>query len=156
MKTFLKNNIAIFVICISVLIVAILGSVFVNLGMDWYNTLEKPSQWIPNFVIPIVWTIIYLLFIVILSIFNKNKLLNNKIIIYCALNAILNILCCLIFFTLNQLLIGNIIIILNLFAGTVLIFLLNKTNKFYIYFLYLYPIWLAIATSLNFALWIIN
>lgn len=156
MKTFLKNNIAIFVICISVLIVAILGSVFVNLGMDWYNTLEKPSQWIPNFVIPIVWTIIYLLFIVILSILNKNKLLNNKIIIYCALNAILNILCCLIFFTLNQLLIGNIIIILNLFAGTVLIFLLNKTNKFYIYFLYLYPIWLAIATSLNFALWIIN
>ena len=136
MKTFLKNNIAIFVICISVLIVAILGSVFVNLGMDWYNTLEKPSQWIPNFVIPIVWTIIYLLFIVILSILNKNKLLNNKIIIYCVLNAILNILCCLIFFTLNQLLIGNIIIILNLFAGTVLIFLLNKTNKFYIYFLY--------------------
>lgn len=156
MKTFLKNNIAIFVICISVLIVAILGSVFVNLGMDWYNTLEKPSQWIPNFVIPIVWTIIYLLFIVILSILNKNKLLNNKIIIYCVLNAILNILWCLIFFTLNQLLIGNIIIILNLFAGTVLIFLLNKTNKFYIYFLYLYPIWLAIATSLNFALWIIN
>ena len=156
MKTFLKNNIAIFVICISVLIVAILGSVFVNLGMDWYNTLEKLSQWIPNFIIPIVWTIIYLLFIVILSILNKNKLLNNKIIIYCALNAILNILCCLIFFTLNQLLIGNIIIILNLFAGTVLIFLLNKTNKFYIYFLYLYPIWLAIATSLNFALWIIN
>lgn len=156
MKTFLKNNIAIFVICISVLIVAILGSVFVNFGMDWYNTLEKPSQWIPNFVIPIVWTIIYLLFIVILSILNKNKLLNNKIIIYCVLNAILNILCCLIFFTLNQLLIGNIIIILNLFAGTVLIFLLNKTNKFYIYFLYLYPIWLAIATSLNFALWIIN
>ena len=156
MKTFLKNNIAIFVICISVLIVAILGSVFVNLGMDWYNTLEKPSQWIPNFIIPIVWTIIYLLFIVILSILNKNKLLNNKIIIYCVLNAILNILWCLIFFTLNQLLIGNIIIILNLFAGTVLIFLLNKTNKFYIYFLYLYPIWLAIATSLNFALWIIN
>ena len=156
MKTFLKNNIAIFVICISVLIVAILGSVFVNLGMDWYNTLEKPSQWIPNFVIPIVWTIICLLFIVILSILNKNKLLNNKIIIYCVLNAILNILCCLIFFTLNQLLIGNIIIILNLFAGTVLIFLLNKTNKFYIYFLYLYPIGLAIATSLNFALWIIN
>ena len=156
MKTFLKNNIAIFVICISVLIVAILGSVFVNLGMDWYNTLEKPSQWIPNFIIPIVWTIIYLLFIVILSIFNKNKFLNNKIIIYCVLNAILNILWCLVFFTLNQLLIGNIIIILNLFAGTVLIFLLNKTNKFYIYFLYLYPIWLAIATSLNFALWIIN
>ena len=156
MKTFLKNNIAIFVICISVLIVAILGSVFVNLGMDWYNTLEKPSQWIPNFIIPIVWTIIYLLFIVILSILNKNKLLNNKIIIYCVLNAIFNILWCLIFFTLNQLLIGNIIIILNLFAGTVLIFLLNKTNKFYIYFLYLYPIWLAIATSLNFALWIIN
>ena len=44
MKTFLKNNIAIFVICISVLIVAILGSVFVNLGMDWYKKKKKPSQ----------------------------------------------------------------------------------------------------------------
>ena len=47
---------------VSIIIVAILGSVFVNLGMDWFNFLTKPSQWIPNIIIPIMWTIIYLTF----------------------------------------------------------------------------------------------
>lgn len=44
----------------AVILVAVLGSIFVNLGMDWFDTLIKPSEWVPNIVIPIIWTIIYI------------------------------------------------------------------------------------------------
>ena len=44
-----------------VLIVAVLGSVFVNIGSVWFSSLNTPSEWVPNFLIPIVWTIIYLI-----------------------------------------------------------------------------------------------
>ena len=40
---------------ILIILVAVLGSVFVNLGMEWFNSLTTPSQWLPNFIIPIVW-----------------------------------------------------------------------------------------------------
>ena len=78
------------------------GSVFVNIGMNWFNSLNKPQQWIPDFVIPVVWTVIYLLFFIILSkLFNKNKLKKPTIILL-VINGIINVLWCLIFFTLNH------------------------------------------------------
>ena len=63
-----SNVIQIILVIVSILVVAVLGSIFVNIGIDWFNSLNKPSQWIPNIVIPIVWTIIYLTFGVILTI----------------------------------------------------------------------------------------
>ena len=62
MKEFIKNNLSIILTWAFILVVAVLGSIFVNLGMEWFNELFKPKEWIPNFVIPIVWTIIYVLF----------------------------------------------------------------------------------------------
>ncbi len=41
-----------------VILVAVLGSVFVFLGMDRFSALVKPEQWISNIMIPIVWTVI--------------------------------------------------------------------------------------------------
>ena len=156
MKDFFKNNKYIIILCISILFVAGIGSIFVNLGMDWFNTLLKPSEWIPNFVIPIMWTIIYVLFAIMLSIFIKNKTISNNVIILSIINGILNILWCLIFFALNQLLFGNIIIIINAFFGTLLVNEIVKNNKWYYFLSVIYPIWLYLATSLNTALWILN
>ncbi len=156
MKQFFINNYKIIIICATILVVAILGSTFVNLGMDWYDSLIKPTQWIPNFVIPLVWTVLYLLFAIILSVLSKQNLLTTKDNYLSIANAVFNILWCLIFFTLNQLLIGNIIIIINAFIGTLLLVSLSKIDKKYISLLWLYVIWLLIATSLNVALWILN
>ena len=156
MKEFFKTNYRIITICALILVVAVLGSIFVNLGMDWYANLKKPNEWIPNFVIPLVWSVIYLLFAIILSILSKQNLLTIKTIFLCIFNAIFNVLWCLVFFTLNQLLIGNIIIIINAFIGTLLLVSLNKIDKKYIISLWIYVIWLFIATSLNIALWILN
>ena len=156
MKKFINKYFDVIVICVSILIVAVLGSVFVNIGMNWYNLLIKPKDWIANFIIPVCWTIIYLLSAVILSILAQNKLLNKKIIVLGILNGIFNILWCLIFFTFNQLLLGNIFIIFNCVLGILFLVELLKINKWYTYLMLIYPIWLLIATTLNIALWILN
>lgn len=156
MKDFLKNNLNIIITLVAVFLVAGLGSLFVNMGLEWLEELNKPSEWIPNFVIPIVWSIIYLSFAIIFSILLKQKLVSKKLIILSIVNGILNILWCLVFFTLNQLLLGNILIILNAFFGVLLLIEMIKTNKLYVNLLWIYPFWLFVATTLNLSLWILN
>ena len=140
-----------------ILAVAGLGTLFVGLGMDWFNSLAKPSQWIPNVIIPIVWTVIYLAFAVILALWqnreNNIKLSTNILLI---INGVLNVLWCLLFFTLHLTFVGNISIILNLVAGYLLIADIYKQNKLYGLILLIYPLCLSIATTLNTALWILN
>ena len=59
------NTKNLFFIYLTIFLTAVLGSIFVNLGNEWFNNLIKPKEWIPNFLIPVVWTIIYVLFSVI-------------------------------------------------------------------------------------------
>ena len=152
----LNKNLKIIITIGSILIVAILGSIFVNIGMDWFNGLTKPSMWIPSFVIPIVWTIIYLSFTIILTKWINVKEIPPKTAILLALNGILNIIWCLLFFTLKQTFLGNITIIINCIFGYILIFNIYSQNNLYGKILIIYPIWLSIATSLNTAIWILN
>lgn len=155
--TFLKSNgFKILITIISILLVAILGSVFVNLGMDWFNSLTIPSQWIPNIVIPIVWTIIYLTFGILLSIWITKGGIPRAVVGWLIANGILNVVWCLVFFTLNLTFIGNIVIVLNLIAGIVLFLQIYKYKPVYAIITAIYPIWLSLATTLNLAIWILN
>lgn len=152
-----RNQIKKIIISFAVIIsVAALGSVFVNLGMDWFNGLNKPTEWVPNIVIPIVWTVIYIAFAVVNFIWLKNGDIPTSTAVLMLINGALNVLWCLTFFSLKQLLIGNIVILLNLIAGFVLIVDIFKQKKLFGYILSVYPIWLSIATTLNLALWILN
>ena len=72
------------------------------------------------------------------------------------INGALNILWCLLFFTLKLTFVGNIAIIINLIAGIILWIAIWNEEKLYSYILAIYPVWLAIATTLNTALWILN
>ena len=141
---------------VSVLLVAGLGSLFVNLGMGWFDALKKPTQWIPNFVIPVVWSIIYLLAAIYLFIEIKNDRLGKEEMWWFVANGVLNILWCLVFFTLNQTLLGLVFIVLNLVAGWILFVKISKKQNWLSRILIIYPIWLSIATSLNLCLWILN
>ncbi len=151
-----KDNIKFIIAFVGLLIVAVLGTIFVNLGMDWFDGLTKPSEWIPNIVIPIIWTIIYILFAIYLWFAIKNDRLDYETIALLIANGVFNILWCLIFFTLNSLLWGLIIIIINLIIASILLIEMQQKDKFFSYFLTLYPVWLAIATCLNLACWILN
>lgn len=152
----MSKNSKIAISIISVIVVAVLGSVFVNIGMDWFNELYKPSQWISNIVIPIMWTIIYIIAGIILYLWFKRGDVPKTTLTLFIINGILNVLWCLTFFTLNLTFIGNIVIVLNLIAGILLWMSVNRYEKIYSYYLSIYPIWLSLATTLNLALWILN
>lgn len=141
---------------VALVIVAGLGSVFVSIGNPWFEALIKPSQWIPSFVIPIVWSIIYVAFGVLLILWLLKEDLPLSTFILLIINGVLNVLWCLVFFTLKQTFLGNIVIVLNLIAGFWLIFDIIKYKPLYGYILTIYPVWLSIATTLNIALWILN
>jgi tryptophan-rich sensory protein len=149
-----KSKIAL--IIISIVIVAVLGSIFVNIGMDWFAALNKPSQWIPNIIIPIVWTMIYITFGIVLSVWVSRYNMPRGVVVWLIINGILNILWCLLFFTFKLTFVGNICIILNLIAGIVLFFQIYNFKPIYAIITSIYPIWLSIATSLNTAIWILN
>ena len=87
---------------------------------------------------------------------SKKGGLPRNIVILLILNGILNILWCLLFFTLNQTFGGLVSIILLLIMAYILVINISKYNKFYGYFTALYPIWVSIATTLNIAIWILN
>ena len=146
----------ILLIVLPIVVVAVLGSVFVNLGTDWFGGLNKPSQWIPDVIIPIVWTVIYIAFAVILVLWTNKEDLQKSTMVLLIINGILNVLWCLIFFTLKQTFGGNVAIILNLIFGVALWVNIFTKQKLYSYILAIYPIWLSIATTLNLALWIMN
>ena len=151
-----KNVVKIIIAIVSILIVAVLGSVLVNIGMDWFNALEKPTQWITNIVIPIMWTVIYLTFGIVLSIWIVKVGIPRNVIILLVINGLLNVLWCLVFFTLQLTFIGNIVIVLNLIAGFALFSAIYRTQPLYALLTVIYPIWLSLATTLNTALWILN
>ena len=144
------------IILISIAVVAGVGSVFVNLGMDWFMMLDKPSQFVPNFLIPIVWTVIYVVFAIVLCLMTSIDNIKTKTIILLTISGILNIIWCLLFFTLNLTFWGVVLIILLLTSAYLVVLDLLKYNKPYIYLTVIYPLWVSIATALNLSLWILN
>ncbi|MBE5741182.1 MAG: tryptophan-rich sensory protein [Clostridiales bacterium] len=153
----MKNSVSrVISILLPIVLVAVLGSIFVNLGMDWFDSLEKPSQWIPNVIIPIVWSVIYITFAVILIRWQSEEDIPVAIRVLLIINGVLNVVWCLVFFTLKLTFIGNIVIILNLIFAIALWINIFSQKKVYAYILSIYPIWLSIATTLNTAIWILN
>ena len=139
-----------------VIVVAGLGTLFTQLGMDWFDTLIKPSEWIPNYVIPIVWTVIYLTAGIVLFMWLQHDTMDKSLATLFIINGILNILWCLVFFTFNSLLLGLVVILINLVFAIYLVIQIDKYRPIYARALLIYPVWLLIATGLNLAVWILN
>ena len=55
-----------------------LSSIFVNLGMDEYNTLTKPPLSPPNILFPIAWTVLYLIMSISFSYIYLNSDKNQR------------------------------------------------------------------------------
>lgn len=139
-----------------VAIVALLGSIFTSSGKEWFETLNKPSNWIANYIIPIMWFIIYSLFIAYIICMLRQDKIDKKMKIWLVINGSLNILWCLVYFQLGSLLLGLIVIIINLISSWLLHYQIHKQNNNWQYYLLIYPTWLSIATCLNIATWILN
>lgn len=135
-----------------IIFVAGVGYLFTSYGMTWYKTLKKPTEWLGSMVFVVVWSTIYSLFYIYCI---RNEY-NNKTLNLLLINGILNVLWCLMYFVINTLLGGLIVIIVNLFLAVYLVFEIYKYNKIYGYILSIYPLWIAIATTLNLATFILN
>ena len=85
----MKKNIIITLV--SILVVAGLGTLFAQLGMGWFDGLDKPAEWIPSWIIPIVWTVIYLLFAYVLVKWQNKTPLTKENIILLIINGVLNV-----------------------------------------------------------------
>ena len=156
MRYLKSNSLKIVVTIISILVVAVVGSIFVGIGMDWFNGLTTPTQWIPNIVIPIVWTVIYLTIGIVSIVWITKGGLPKLVVIWLSINGLLNVIWCLVFSTLGLTFIGNVVIVLNLIAAIVLFLQIYKCKPIYAIVITIYPIWLSLATTLNLALWILN
>ena len=141
---------------LAVLVVAILGTIFTNMGLDWLDTLDKPSEWLNKAIIPVVWSVIYISFTIYLLYIAHKEKMNRTLFWYLVINGILNVLWCLIFFTYKNILLGLATININLLSSFFLVKEVFKTNKTWGYYLMIYPTWLTTATCLNLAIWILN
>jgi len=141
---------------LSVSFVALLGSIFVKKGMSWFEKLNKPTEWIPNALIPVMWSIIYVIAALYIIHFIRKEKGNKRIVSLLVINGILNVLWCLVFFTLHGLFMGLVVIILNLISSMLLLKEISKKSEVYSYLLTIYPAWLSIATTLNLSCWMLN
>lgn len=137
-----------------IIVVAVLGTIFVYSGSEWYSNLNKPIEWPPSIIITIIWSIIYSLFYVYAI--NSNYYNDNKLTNLLLINGFLNVLWCFMYFVLNYIFISLIIIIINLIISILTIRIIYQNNKRYAYMLIIYPLWLCIAATLNLAIWILN
>jgi translocator protein len=140
-----------FVICmIIVFAVAGIGSLLTNVG-SWYESIKPPIA-PPNFVFPIVWTLLfYLIGVSLYYSWTENpKEKRKKIAIYYGINFIFNILWSFLFFFLQspKIALGEILLLwVSIFA---MIMFNWKHSRKAAYFLIPYLLWVSFAVVLNY------
>ena len=129
----------------SIISSAYLGGKFTksNTNNNWYNCI-KSNITPPNYIFPVVWTILYILLIKVFKdiLDSKNKLLITLFVI----NLLLNISWTYFYFGQKDIKNAFIIILLILITSMIILYK-NKNNKL----LYLpYVLWIGFATYLNY------
>jgi len=143
-----KLNWFVFISCLVVVfIVAAIGSMFTDTGA-WYESI-KPSISPPNYVFPIVWTILFY-FIAVSLYYSWLALNKKKVMIYYGINFILNILWSYLFFTMKNPSFAFIDIIVLWFSIMFLIVFSWKKSETASYLLIPYLLWVSFATILNY------
>ncbi len=138
---------------ILVLFASLIGSAFMQNQTEssWYQQI-KPSITPPNFVFPIVWTILFILIgiSIYLSLTSAKKKAKNKILFWFIVNLILNSVWTLFYFNLHNPLLALVDLILIIVTIVYLIILTHKSNKLSSYLLVPYLLWVSFAGVLNF------
>lgn len=122
--------------------------------MDWYDSLNKPPLTPPDYVFPIVWSILYLLIAISFSLYASAGGLQDYIgLVLFGLQLLLNIAWSPVFFQARQL--GWSLVIILLMWGFILATLLRfyTTSPASAYLLVPYLVWVSLATYLNAYIW---
>jgi tryptophan-rich sensory protein len=138
----------------------LLGSLIGNIGRPdkWYNNkLKKPELNPPNYIFPIVWTILYLMIgISYYLALSKTKDIKNWILPI--LHLLLNFSYSPMFFYFRELLLSSILTTLILITGLMIIYQFSILDNSLIptYLLIPYIIWLCFANYLSWSIYFIN
>ena len=135
---------------IFVFMFALLGSLFTNTG-EWYEQI-KPSITPPNYVFPIVWTILFLMisFSLYFSIIHSQKNQKKEIIFIFLINLVLNLFWSILYFGMQNPVYAFIEIFFLEASIAWLIFATYKIDKKAAYLLIPYFLWVGFAMILNF------
>ena len=136
--------------------VAALGGAFTDTSTAWYQDLVKPMLQPPGVVFSIVWTILYIMIAVSLSLVSINPAAPKKTLFLYGLNGVLNVVWSYTFFY-QQNPAGAVFVLILIIATAVLlfkdVFTLNKTAA---YLLIPYMVWLFFALYLNYEIAFLN
>ena len=115
----------------------------------WYKSLNKSKLTPPDYVFPIVWTILYLMIITSFVIYLSGNKTTLGIILFCIQMA-LNLSWSPVFFKFKKPKIALVIVGLMWISilGTIISF--NLTNPLASYLLIPYLVWVSLATYLNY------
>jgi tryptophan-rich sensory protein len=130
---------------LAILLTSYIGSKYTreNTNSEWYKCI-KSDLTPPNYIFPIVWTILYIFLIICFKKVLDSK--NNFIIIIFVINLILNVSWSYLFFYKKNV-IGAFFNIILILLTSLLIYKENKEiRSLYIY----YIIWISFASILNF------
>lgn len=132
-----------------------LGSI-TSANTEWYHTIIKSSLTPPNFVFPIVWSILYTLLALVGHFLwqNRQEQKANHILVFFIIQLVLNWLWTPIFFGWH--LTGLALLdILTIIAITIYITIKTWANYPIIaYVMLTYLLWILFASYLNFIIWI--
>lgn len=145
------------ILCLAVpLAVGGLSALLTRTGMESFDLINKPSLTPPDWLFPIVWTILYL-FMGIASylVFISEKPNRNALTLY-AVQLAFNFFWSILFFNLKLYLFSFLwlIVLWLLIAATAVLF--RQIAKPAWYFMLPYLLWVAFAGYLNFAIYLLN
>ncbi len=153
MKKKLIDSIMISVL--ATLLTAGIAMLFVDTKSDWYLSLNMPSLQPPGWVFGVVWSILYILYGVNLTLAQINNA-SNKVYGLFLLQSVLNISWCLFYFTLHLMYIGLVIIVAYLVVTYLTARKLYSYSKIGAYLFIPQGIWLIIALVLNYSTILLN
>jgi translocator protein len=149
-----RINWNVFITCLVIIfLVAFIGSIFTSseTKSDWYDSI-KPSITPPNYVFPIVWSILF--FLIALSLYfswvNSKKNQKIKIILVFGINFLLNILWSILYFKIKNPTFAFYEIILLILSIFSMIFITSKISRKSAYLLIPYLLWVCFASVLNY------
>jgi tryptophan-rich sensory protein len=149
---FIENPKLLVYSALAVVLAAIIGSLFTKIDA-WYEAV-KPAIAPPNFVFPIVWTILFALLAVslYLSLLNADKKERKILIILFAINLVLNVLWSALFFSAQNPAIAFADLILLFISILLLIQLTWKVSPLSSWLLLPYALWVSFAGLLNYVI----
>jgi len=145
-----------FLIPLTTLITAVVGSIFTKSGMIWYGGINLPSWTLSGKIIGIIWTIIFILATIsALIVWQKQKKI-RLVIPFFLLNAFLNVTWSFLFFFHNLIFSSAVESILLVFSVLLLTALIWTISKMASILLVPYLLWTSFAAFLTFVIWRLN